>query len=148
MYNIYNLETLEKLINTVPEMHNTTTPNEKLFAGKLSSWDTWYLNKDGIGHYSINSLLYLRMIREKYVQMYKEFISQLHMYEKVIRILSKGYLPISLLPPSKLQEILRKVKKAIQKMNPDYILVIKRLHLYYDMKLVTFVIDRDRDLMV
>ena len=34
------------------------------------------------------------------------------MYAKVIRILSKGYLPISVLPPSKLQEILGKVKKG------------------------------------
>ena len=82
-------------------MHNTTTPSEKLFAGKLNTWDTWYLNKNGIGHYSIHSLLYLRMIREKYVHMYQEFINQLCMYEKAIRILSKGYLPISLLVPSK-----------------------------------------------
>ena len=64
MYVIYNSETLEKLINTVYKMYNTTTANEKLFAGKLNSWDTWYLTKDGIGHYSINFLLYLRMIRK------------------------------------------------------------------------------------
>ena len=51
------------------------------------------------------------------------------MYAKVIRLLSKGYLPISLLPPSKLQEILDKVKKAIWITNPDYDIVIKRLHL-------------------
>ena len=30
MYVIYNLETLEKLINTVHETTPTTTPNEKL----------------------------------------------------------------------------------------------------------------------
>ena len=50
------------------------------------------------------------------------------MYAKVIRILSKAYLSISLLPPSKLQEILDKVKEAIQITNPDYNIVIKRLH--------------------
>ena len=50
---------------------------------------------------------------------------QLQMYAKVIRILSKGYLPISLLPLSKLQEILGEVKKAIQTTNPDYDIVIK-----------------------
>ena len=80
--------------------------------------------------------------------MYQEFSNQLHIYAKVIRILSKGYLPISLLPRSKLQEILNEVKKAIQTMNPDYNIVIKRLHLYYDMKLVTFEIDKDRNLLV
>ena len=35
MYSIYNSETLEKLIETVHKMHNSTTQNEKLFAGKL-----------------------------------------------------------------------------------------------------------------
>ena len=39
------------------------------------------------------------------------------------------------------KKILGKVKKAIQIINPDYDIVIKRLHLYYDMKLVTFGID-------
>ena len=32
-------------------------------------------------------------------------------------------------------------------MNPDYDIVMKKLHLYYDMKLVTFGIDRDRNLI-
>ena len=49
----------------------------------------------------------------KYVKMYENFISQLKMYANVIRVLSKGYLPIFLLPPMKLQEILNEVKKAI-----------------------------------
>ena len=61
--------------------------------------------------------------------MCEEFINQLHIYVNVIRILSKGYFPNSLLPPSKLCEILGKVKKAIQTMNPDYDKVIQRLHL-------------------
>ena len=89
MYGIYNSETLEKLIDTVHKMDNSTTPNEKIFAGKLDSWYNWYLTKDGVGHYAINSLLYLRMLIEKYVQMYEEFINQLCMHEKVIRILLK-----------------------------------------------------------
>ena len=70
------------------------------------------------------------------------------MYSKVIRILSKYYLLISLLPALKLNEILVEVKKSIQSTNPDYDIVIKRLHLYYDMKLVTFGIDENRNLIV
>ena len=66
----------------------------------------------------------------------------------MIRILSKGYLPISLLPPSKLNEILGKVKKAIQITNPDYDKVMERLHLNYNMNLVTFDIDENRNLIV
>ena len=67
------------------------------------------------------------------------------MYSKAIRILSKGYLPISLLPPSKVNMILQEVKVALWTANRDYDLVIKRLYLYYDMKLVTFGIDDQRN---
>ena len=72
MYGIYNSETSEKLIDTVHKMHNTTTWNEKLFASKLNAWYNWYLSKDGISNYMINSLLYLRRVREKYIHMYKD----------------------------------------------------------------------------
>ena len=61
----------------------------------------------------------------KYVKMYEKFISQLHMYANAIRVLLKGYLPISLLPPMIMYEILNKVKKAIQISNPNYDIVVK-----------------------
>ena len=80
--------------------------------------------------------------------MYERFISQLQIYAKAIQNLSKGYLPISLVPIVKITRNLGKVKKAIQTTNPDYNIVINRLHLYYDMKLVTFGIDEDRNLIV
>ena len=56
------------------------------------------------------------------------------------------YLP--LLTPSKLQGILAEVKKSLQHTNPDYTLVLERLHLYYDMQLVTFGIDKDMNLVI
>ena len=61
-----------------------------------------------------------------------------------IKILAKGYLPISLITPSKLREILNDVNTAVRKTNPDLDLVIDRLHLYYDMQLVTFGIYEDK----
>ena len=70
------------------------------------------------------------------------------MYANVTRILLNDYLPISLLPLSKLQEILGKIKKVIQTTNQDYNTVIKRQHPYYDMKLVTFGIDENRNLII
>ena len=51
-------------------MHNTTTPKERLFTGELSTAFTWYVNKNGIHHYALNSLLYLRTLRVKYMKMY------------------------------------------------------------------------------
>ena len=50
--------------------------------------------------------------------------------------------------PYKLQETLNSVKETLTKSNPDYDIVIKRLHLYYDMKLVTFGINRDQNLII
>ena len=48
---------------------------------------------------------YKTTVREKYVKMYERFIAELKSYSKAIRILSKGYLPILLIPPSKLEAI-------------------------------------------
>ena len=80
----------------------------------VSSTNGINLSKDGAVHYAINSVLYITTLREKYAKMYENFINILRMYSSVKRVLLKGYLPISLLPPKKLKEILNEVKKAIQ----------------------------------
>ena len=63
-------------------------------------------------------------------------------------MLAKGYLPNTLIKPAKLQEILTEVKRTLQITNPDYNLVLDRLHLCYDMPLVTFGIDKDMNLII
>ena len=80
--------------------------------------------------------------------MYERFIAELKSYLKAICILSKGYLPISLIPPSKLETILQQVKTALAKNNKNYDLLLNRFYLYYDMKLVMFGIDNDRNLTI
>ena len=62
--------------------------------------------------------------------------------------MAKGYLPTTLITPSKLQEILDAATKSLQQTNPDYALVLDRLHLYYDMSSVTFGIDREMNLVI
>ena len=42
----------------------------------------------------------------------------------------------------------RQVKTAIQTTHQVYDIVIKRLHLYYDMRLVTFGVDENKNLIV
>ena len=87
-------------------------------------------------------------MQDKYIALYKELITQLSIYATSIRFLVKGYLPISLITPSKFEEILSTVKLAIRKTNPDYDSVIDRLHLYYDMQLITFDTDKERNLII
>ena len=73
-----------KLINTLHQIHNNTPLNERLFTGELNTVFIWYVNKQGVQHHAINLLLYLRILREKYVKMYEEFILQLSMYARAI----------------------------------------------------------------
>ena len=77
MYGVYNAETLEKLIDTMHNIHNTTSSHERLFAGEHSPsiFQTLYAHSLGLQHYSTNSLLYLRIIQDKYVALYRELIS-------------------------------------------------------------------------
>ena len=150
MYRIYNAETLEKLINTVQELHNVTSSHEKLFAGEHNPtlFRILYMNALDIQQYTFNSLLFLRIVQDKYISLYKELITQLKSYISAIRMLAKGYLPTTLITPSKLQDIINEVTKSLQQTNPDYALVLDRLHLYYDMQLVTFSIDREMNLVI
>ena len=113
MYGVYNSDTLTDLIDKVHTMQNFTTWNEKTFTGKLHDWMEIYAQDRGVHIYAINSVLFLTTVREKYMKMYERFIEELKLYSKAIRVLSKGYLPISLLPPSKLEKILREVRIAI-----------------------------------
>ena len=125
MYGIYNAEVLKKLITTVHNIHNTTSSHEGLFAGQQSllTIRSLYANSLGLHHYSINSLLYLRTVQDKYIALYRELITQLHIYATSIRILAKVYLPVLLVTPSKLRAILIDVKIATWKTNPNYDLV-------------------------
>ena len=69
MYRIYNADTLEKLINTVHEIHNVTSSHEKLFAGEHNSaiFRLLYMDALGIQQYAFNSLLFLRVVQDKYI---------------------------------------------------------------------------------
>ena len=156
IHGIYNAETLKNLINTVHNIHNTTALHKRLFAGQQSSLvlRSLYANSLGLHHYSINLLLYLRTVQDKYIALYRELITQLCINTSTIRILNKRILANFTGEFFKLRDILNlapyciKWIYAIWTTNPDYDLVIDRLHLYYDMQLITFGIDKDKNLIV
>ena len=133
MYGIYNVETLEKLINRVHEIHNVTSSHEKLFAGEHnpSLFRMLYIDALGIQQYAANSLLFLRIIQDKYIPLYRELITQLHTYVSAIRILAKGYLPNTLITPKKLQEILSEVKRITTGHKP---------RLYFSFRQIAFIL--------
>ena len=93
MYGIYNAEILEKLIKTVQEIHNTTCSHENLFAGEHNHllFRMLYMDALVIQQYATNSLLFLRIIQDKYISLCRALMTQLHTYISAIRILAKGY---------------------------------------------------------
>ena len=147
MYSKYNSDTLMELVNIVHQMQNVTTWKEQIFVSEMNEWLKHKLeNIHSEFDYSMDAVLFLTSIKEKYVRMYEKFINELRSYLKAVRILSKGYMPISLITPSKLEAILQQVQAAITKSNQDYEIVLNRLYLYYDIKLVTFGIDYQKNL--
>ena len=149
MYGKYNSDTLMELVNMVHQMQNVTSWKGKVFVSEINEWLKCKL-EDICSEfdYSIDALLFLTMVKEKYVRMYKRFINELKSYSKIISILSKGYLPIMLILPSKLEAILQQVQLSITKSNQDFEIVLNRLYLYYNMKLVTFGIDYQKNLII
>ena len=126
MYGKYNSDTLMELVNMVHQMQNVTTWKEKVFVSKMKHKLEDIHNEF---NYLIDAVLFLTMVKEKYVRMYEKFINELKSYSKAIRVLSKGYLPITLITPSKLEAILQQVQLAITKSNQDYEIVLNRLYL-------------------
>ena len=68
MYGMYNVETLEELMKTVHALCSQESMYEKLFAGQLTKAYEYYSQMHGdhgIQHGAINSMLYLRTIKDE-----------------------------------------------------------------------------------
>ena len=48
---------------------------EGLYAGHVNKWFEMYSSSQGANYYAIHSLLYLRTIQEKYINMYERFVN-------------------------------------------------------------------------
>ena len=99
------------------------------------------------GQVQYNSFSSLQDLQMKYMNTYKDSITNLYIYINAICIPSTCYLLISLTPQSQLNEMTTQVKEAVNTSNPEYGIVSNRLHLYCDMKLVIFGISDDSDLI-
>ena len=81
MYSKYNSDTLMDLINTVHHMQNLTSWKEKMFIGRMTDWVKKELAKSKNEYsYSIYTILFLTVVREKYVKMYERFTAELKSY--------------------------------------------------------------------
>ena len=92
--------------------------------------------------------IYLTSVQETQLRLYDELERVLREFLSAVEILSRGYLPASLFPPSTLCRITSNALQMVQKKNPDYVLTIKHVTEYYDMKMVTFGVNDGEELLV
>ena len=83
MYGNYISDTLMELFNMVHQMQNVTTWKEKNFISKMNIWLKCKLEDiHSEFDYSMDAVLFLTSIEEKYVRMYEKFINELRSYLK------------------------------------------------------------------
>ena len=151
LYGKYNLDSLEKIIHTINHLGERVHRMEELLMGKDCNVATQqFLHASSIGRllFAHKLNIYLMSVQETQLRLYDELERVLREFLSAVRILSKGYLPASLFPPTILHRITSNALQMVQKKNPDYVLMIKHVTEYYDMKMVTIGINDGEELVV
>ena len=138
MYGQYNIENLEKLAGTF----HTLQTNFEDWGARLQKVQRLDLL------FSHEVMMYLRMMEEKHGSIYRELITSLKDFHKAIAVLSRGYLPSEIFSPSRLRNITNTVHQMLIRDHPGYQLALSDLSDYYDMKMVTFGVSNERELVI
>ena len=118
LYGIYNEESLMKLINTVQCIHIITSPYEKLYAEQQDTalLQPIYVYMQGITTLFHKLITVPKNCKRKICFNVQRIYNTMAHIADAIRILVKGYLPISLITPLKLKEILNAVRTQLEKL--------------------------------
>ena len=95
---------------------------EELLMGKDNSEATQqFLHANFIGSllFAHKLNIYLTSVQETQLRLYDELERVLREFLSAVRILSKGYLPASLFPPTILRRITSNALQMVQKKNPN-----------------------------
>ena len=149
LYGEYDVNSTQSIINLLGNLNGSTD--------SLEGW-LLYNSKDiakdmidtvtGPVLYSHLTQLYIQSLREKYIRLYEALVTEVKLLLRSIAILSKGYLPPQLFPPTSLVEISQRAITMIKQRNPDYVLALPHITDYYNMRLVTFGLDDQGRLVV
>ena len=140
MYGRYNVETLEKVIQTVNSLHQRQTQLEEVFEKTQSGRIDEVI--DAIS-FNFDLHLYMKLVEEEHVNRNQLLEKASHDLLKGIETLGQGKLPRELVSDTRLRTMLKEVRSMIRKQFPDYELADTSILHYRDMKLVTFSIDRE-----
>ena len=149
IYGEYDTNSTVSIVKMLDSLDNRSSTIETWLEGHSSLWvKNFFDTISGPLIYSHLTQLYLASLRERYVRLYEALNTELKLLLRSIAILSKGYLPPQLFPPSTLVGIAQKSLAMIQARNPGYVLALTHITDYYDMRLVTFGLDDQGRLVV
>ena len=116
-------------------LDNRTSYLEEVLEMNIKEWTDRFFDMDhGSVMYTHMMHLYIGNLREKYIRLYEALHTELRLLLRSIAILSKGYLPPQLFPPTTLVEISQKAINMIKTKNPDYVLALPHITDYYDIR--------------
>ena len=149
LYGKFSMNSTEEMIEALQDMYSQQSFVEKIVRNLTLDWPTRYLSKPtGIALYAAHLGTYLHALTEKYNTLYRELIYNPDRLLKATNDLSKGRIPIELIPPDMLEMFAEDVMKQLRLTYPDYTLALPHISYYYDMELVTFGIDEESALIV
>ena len=151
LYGKYNVAQLQDIVSTVNGLQNRTMQLERLLTGEdMYTLQMAHMLPDVSGRMTfIHKLhLYVHSVLERQIRLYEWLLRYLKDLLNAIGILSTGHLPPFLFPPTILENITTNALLMVKKSHPNFVVVIKHLTEYYDMKLATFGVDTDGNMIV
>ena len=151
LYGKYNVAQLQDIISTVNGPRNRILQIEKLLTGQdLCILQIAHMTPDVIGRMTFmhKLSLYVHSVLERQIRLYEWLLQHLQELLDSIGILSTGHLPPLLFPPTVLKNITIHAINLVHKLHPDYVLAIDHVTAYYDMKLATFGVDHENNMII
>ena len=139
MYGRYNLRSLRGIINTINALHDKQT----YFARAVKQKDFNFRKSDmDAVNYNFEVMMHMKNVREEHVVTYREAVKATRDFLDGIAIVTQGRLPRALISDNQLRENLGKVDAMVKRNYPDYVLAVKHISHYRDMKMVAFAVDQ------
>ena len=142
---------LHDIFSTVNGLRNRTLQIEKLLTGQdLYTLQVAHMTPNVIGRMTFMHKLnlYVHSVLEREIRLYEWLLQHLEELLDSIGILSTGHLAPLLFLPTVLTNITTNAINLVPKLHPDYVLAIDHVTAYYDMKLATFGVDHENNMII
>ena len=147
----YNVAQLKDIVSTVNGLRNRTLQIEKLLTGQdFHTLEVAHMTPDITGRMTFMHKLnlYVHSALARQIRLYEWLLQHLEELLDSIGILSTGHLPPLLFPPTVLRNITTNAINLVHRLHADYVLAIDHVTAYYDMKLATFGIDHEDNMII